>query len=149
MTPIVQTKLSPPDGDCMQACVAALFDLPLEDVPNFILEDDYRFDEKLQEWKAGHDDPVPKWWGAIGEFAADRGFVALDWPHGSVGYAGAKSDILAMATIKSPRGPYSHCVVAEFREEKLVMDPYPGTEQDRYLMKDELQGWTLFVKIGP
>ena len=36
MMPVYQTVLEPPHGNCLQACIASLFELPLEDVPNFM-----------------------------------------------------------------------------------------------------------------
>ena len=40
MTPVFQTIVDKDHGNCMQAAIASLFDLKLEDVPNFIeLED--------------------------------------------------------------------------------------------------------------
>jgi len=36
MTPVYQTLVSKTNGNCMQAAFASLFDLPLDEVPNFI-----------------------------------------------------------------------------------------------------------------
>lgn len=36
MTPVFQTIVDPGKGNCMQAAIASLFDLKLEEVPNFV-----------------------------------------------------------------------------------------------------------------
>ena len=45
MTPVFQTKVDKDHGNCMQAAFASLFDLKLEDVPNFIELGDKWFSE--------------------------------------------------------------------------------------------------------
>lgn len=42
MTPVFQTIFDQNQGNCMQACVASIFDLKLEDVPNFINYRDWK-----------------------------------------------------------------------------------------------------------
>lgn len=61
MTPVMQT-VTGPRGNCMSACFASVFDLPISDVPNFyeITSDD-----------AG-------WWLAVRKWLAGRGFGILD-----------------------------------------------------------------------
>ena len=48
MKPVKQTKLGPPDGNCFAACVASIFEVPLDDVPNFIETDNWQ--NALDEW---------------------------------------------------------------------------------------------------
>lgn len=43
MKPVMQTKISPVDGDCARACVASMFELDITQVPNFILFGDKWF----------------------------------------------------------------------------------------------------------
>jgi hypothetical protein len=42
MTPVYQTIIDPISGNCMQAAYATLFDLPIEDVPNFVAPEHYQ-----------------------------------------------------------------------------------------------------------
>lgn len=130
MTPTVQTKLAPPDGNCMQACVASLFDLPLEDVPNFMT--------------------LPSWWRALWEWAEPRGWNVLMWREGGLDSLspGAWSS-LGIASIAPTGARYRHCVLMSMGSGLLVMDPYPGAEQDRQLDTDEIEYVMVFVKIGP
>jgi len=64
MIPVMQTVLGR-GGNCFSACLASLFNLPIEDVPNF-------FDI------AGEDDAM--WWGAVRDWLRVRGFgiMSLD-----------------------------------------------------------------------
>ena len=92
MKPVYQTKYHP-EGNCLQACLASIFDLDLEDVPEFGVGDDWY--EKFREWcleKFGLQ-PVdivadgsfePRGWHLI-HGKSPRG----DWNHAIVGYDGA------------------------------------------------------------
>ena len=43
MKPVDQTDWTPKTGDCFRACVASIFELPIESVPNFMEEGDDHF----------------------------------------------------------------------------------------------------------
>jgi hypothetical protein len=58
MTPILQTIHGYPHGNCFQACVASIFDLPIEQVPHFM------------------DGDNSQWWEPCRSWAAERGFNA-------------------------------------------------------------------------
>jgi hypothetical protein len=57
MKPVDQTKFGMPDGNCFAACVATIFDLPLEAVPHFMHLGEGWF-EPFRRWSVdvlGHD----------------------------------------------------------------------------------------------
>lgn len=108
MTPVMQT-VTGPRGNCMSACFASVFDLPISDVPNFyeITSDD-----------AG-------WWLAVRKWLAARGFGILDitfeeeaqWQHLQLSGAHIVSG-------PSPRGAgMFHATV--WQDGRLVHDPHP------------------------
>jgi hypothetical protein len=75
-------------GDCMRACVASLFELPLEEVPHFVEHDNW-----YQLWSD---------WLAERNLRWSRAFYSVrdDDPTQLNGYPG---DIYWLATVKSPR----------------------------------------------
>ncbi len=106
MVPVDQTTFVPElagidTGNCLQAAVASLLELPLETVPHFaaIPGDD------------------GEWWWALVEFARGHGFAIAqcDEPIGGV---------LGIMTGKSPRGDFQHVVLA--RGAEIVHDPHPS-----------------------
>uniref|UniRef100_A0A6M3L7U6 Uncharacterized protein n=1 Tax=viral metagenome TaxID=1070528 RepID=A0A6M3L7U6_9ZZZZ len=50
MIPIQQTICNFQTGNCMQACVASIFELPLEKVPNFMMGGTDHYGTHLQKW---------------------------------------------------------------------------------------------------
>lgn len=76
-------------GDCLTACLASIFELPLDDVPFFVEQDD--------------------WYSAYHEWVCDRG-LCIEQAHVTVDeddpckLRGWPSDRYWIATVKSPRG---------------------------------------------
>lgn len=138
MTPVDQTCFNavapgdplPPIGDrgnCMQAAVASILNLTLDDVPNFIdhARDD---DHELPE------DVPPAWFESLLGFLVSRGYslVVTTVPLPGLG----------LMSGRSPRGPWTHLVVAEGPD--VVHDPHPDrtgvTEPD---------SWWYLVPLDP
>jgi hypothetical protein len=100
MRPVTQTIFhDDPDGrpgNCLQACIASLLDLPLDDVPHFLLHDD--------------------WTGALEQFLT---------AHGRRLHAQPASDHCAygMAWGPSKRG-VRHAVV--WADGRMAHDPHPS-----------------------
>jgi hypothetical protein len=105
-----QTILEPPHGNALQACAASILGLPLNLVPNFVVEVDH--------------------WDAMLRFAALRGLtlikVNLDGgllPHKT------RPGTLCIARGSSPRGNHAHVTVAmvtcDGRALELAHDPHP------------------------
>jgi hypothetical protein len=127
MKPVPQTVFGWPGGNCFSACVASVLELPIDDVPNFMLSRD-------------------SWFEAACQWLNARGFTALYVHHDAVkcGYVDPRPLIKAghyfIVGGLSPRGNHLHCVV-EHRG-KVVHDPHPS--------RDGLIGaWTDFIVIIP
>jgi len=50
MKPIMQTDFTFESGNCMQACVASIFELPLDQVPNFNREGPDHYNTFISDW---------------------------------------------------------------------------------------------------
>lgn len=85
-------------GNCMQAAVASLLELDLDDVPHFAAIEH-------------------GWWEAFLEFCAARGFAVV------ICDPAPSSELLGLAGGPSPRGVL-HMVVA--RGDEVVHDPHPS-----------------------
>ncbi len=94
---IFQNELE--DGNCLQACVASLLELDLEEVPHFASFGEFWF-QKMVKW------------------GMDRGFFVLCLD--SI----PPPEIYAIMGGPSPRGPFSHSVISGPNNE-IVHDPYP------------------------
>lgn len=110
MIPVDQTKfVASPDadpsemGNCMQAAVASLLELPLDEVPHFAAA-------------TGGEDA---WWVSLLDFLDSRGF----WLARMIE---PKADALGLCAGKSPRGDWEHLVV--YRGDALAHDPHPSRD---------------------
>lgn len=129
MTPVRQTVFSDPKtgvhGNCFTACVASLFDKPIEEVPNFI-------------------DFGDKWFEMFWEYVVSQGAEFL-----GMCYVGPKESIsdeewklfdgYLIAGGTSPRGiKNGHAVI--YKDGKPFFDPHPsddflGVVEEFYLVK--------------
>lgn len=115
MKPVYQKPL---DGQCLRACIASLFEVPLESLPLF------GADVPLgQEAEAG-----------VKQNAELRAFLAT---YGLDAYASPQPDRwtgLVIASGPSPRGPWNHCCIYDLDDldgnlnPALVHDPHPDGE---------------------
>lgn len=123
MKPIDQTTFGSPYGNCFQACVASILELPLEDVPHFCEGDNPRWLLDLEEWLR------PR--GLAPMLVQAEGCPALDDAYGLLGGP-------------SPRG-CNHSVVV--RGVEVVHDPHPSREglleARDYLFFVQLQPWRI------
>lgn len=117
MKPQHQTIFAPPLGNCMQACIATLMDRDIDTVPNFM------------EWYAEDD---TEWWPRYMNWVAEQGYFVCEFPGRCIEDApysmGMPVDAAIMVTVKSPRGDWAHCVIANARLTKVLWDPYPDGE---------------------
>lgn len=104
-------------GDCMRACVASLFELPLEDVPHFVEQNDWH-----GEWV--------RWLRARGLGIYDARIRVDDDPTRLTAYPG---DGYWLATVKSPRGR-ERCAVC--KGDKVTVHEWVGGD---YVRHDEPQ----------
>ncbi len=121
MKPIYQTIFGGKEGNCMQAAIASILEIPLENVPHFML---YAEDE---------------WWNRFEEWAGQFGLQPIgidpggDWkPRGWHLIIGG-----------SPRGEFDHCVVGYAG--KPVHDPYP----DGNCELTKVTAYEFFVQLNP
>lgn len=94
-------------GNCFQACVASLFDLPLEDVPHFVAE--------------------KNWWRFLEQWLLQFGLYPVN-----IEYKGFMPQGYTILNGKSPRG-YAHSVIV--KGGRIVHDPHPaggGVEPEDY-----------------
>ena len=102
MKPVRQTAFGGDHGNCWSACIASVLEIPIEDVPNFCVEQRAR------------------WWDATNDWLRARGLVCLN-----VNLVG---EFLIggywIASGKSPRGAFDHSVV--YLEDQMVHDPHPS-----------------------
>jgi len=90
-------------GNCLQAAVASIYELPIEAVPHFV--------------------QFQRWGEALKLYVEDRGAQLLLWTRDE------PRDRPLLAFGKSPRGDFRHAVV--WQEGKMIHDPHPdGTGLD-------------------
>lgn len=122
MKPIGQTQDGPERGNCLQACVASLLELNLEDVPHFVLEEDWV--EALDRWLSEFDLQ-----SIDVDLARTRQQEGDMWK--PLGYH--------LINGKSPRSNCQHAVVGYNGE--IVHDPHWDNDG-----LETQETWTLFVK---
>lgn len=120
--PVLQTDCTPASGNALQACVAAMFNLPLQHVPNFTT-DSRGYMAALTEWC------FFKGWKISRQESYSTGSIAPLPAAGSI----------CIIRGKSPRGDFGHVVVGQVRDHQLddggaagegdwyeiLMDPHP------------------------
>ena len=105
MIPVNQTIFGFENGNCMQACVASVFELELNDVPNFMSEGPDRFHELLLRW------------------CNSKGLTVFDINTGGDCNKIFK-DAYVIVAGPSPRNKdKSHAVI--YYNDKMVHDPHP------------------------
>ena len=106
MTPVFQTKMGE-GGNCFSACLASIFDLPIDAVPNFFET-------------CGHEDTA--WWKGVRDWLRPRGlgviFLQLASPEHLKLFEG-----YLIVSGKSSRGLY-HATI--WRDGVMVHDPHPS-----------------------
>lgn len=118
MRPVHQTTFyavdsedhDPTRGNCLQAAIASVLELPLEEVPHFVAL------------------PQNEWWPALFNWFHDRGIlVNYERIQDDIGRpipgAWAPLGIPYLLAGPSPRGEFSHVVVAMNHE--VIHDPHP------------------------
>lgn len=126
MKPVQQTIFDDFLGDCFRACVASIFEFPIEDMPNF--------------WEQTQD--VEEFWKLNnGWLMENKGFKCINisfLPEDIYIIQG----LLCVACAKSPRGEVDHAVVWQ---DGLIHDPHPSNAG----LAEEPDTFTLFSPIDP
>jgi hypothetical protein len=119
-----QDDFSPAKGNALQACIASLFHLPLESVPNFIALD------------CGYEQGIRDFLGSS--------YSVTKLPCNIEQHPCKCKGRLCVLRGKSPRGDFGHVVLAIIREEgsfEMVHDPHPDSS---FLdTKKEAYGWFM------
>lgn len=119
-----QTNFEPGKGNCLQACVASILELPLGEVPNFALE--------------------PDWSYGISKFVSEYGLSICIIDRKEDGLLGrGMPGCYSIVTGKSPRRDVHHAVVAFDGE--LVHDPFMGGNCELLSLSMEI----VFVAPNP
>jgi len=111
-------------GNCYQAALASLLELPLNDVPNFVGID-----------VAGGEN----WWTHSTQWLYNRGYDMYYWPiEDENNPLEPAPDEHYLISGKSPRGNFYH--VAVYLDGNLAHDPHPSgagilTEEDVFLIR--------------
>lgn len=122
--PVTQTRIGYPEGNCLEACVASILHVPIEDVPEL-----YRYGDE--------------WYEVLTTYVRRKGLLMVYVPD-----AGIKPKGLHIVSGKSPRVEtmYHACVA---RDGRIVHDPYPGL--DGYPTPDALiriRGYYLIIPLA-
>lgn len=107
-------------GDCLRACICSLFNIEVEHVPHFAR---YGFDDPKEV--ADHHG----WWWALVGFVdtLEPSYATLTLkPEEAPEPSESVDDLFGcyMASGKSPRGDWQHCVVG--RGGEIIWDPHPS-----------------------
>lgn len=125
MKPVQQTVFKKTLGDCFRACVASIFEFPIEEMPNF--------------WEQTQDGE--KFWELTNKWMLNLGYKC-------VSFQIKKQDqcefnrILCVACAKSPRGDEDHAVVWR---DGLVYDPHPSQAG----LTEYPDTFTFFIPLDP
>lgn len=123
MIRVEQTKLTYPDGNCFAACIASIFELTLDEVPDYMGDD----------WH--------EWWN---RWLAERNLTLIHWkipdPDDPDSYRPPGYSLLGA---DSPRGDWLHSVVC--LDGEVVWDPHPQREMGLGTWRD----WTVFAVLDP
>lgn len=106
VTFVTQTKFGPDEGNCLAACLAALFDVSIDNIPDFDSE------SKKSKKRGG-----VSWWELFEVWCHERGYHPVILPPSS------KPAGWSIISGKSPRG-LEHACIAHHGE--LLHDPHPS-----------------------
>ena len=110
MIPVKQTLFGDHNGDCFRACVASIFELQLESIPNFCDQDECKAENK--HWMDRFND----WLRPHGLYYMEVNVkTPVQWLNFPSGYHTIGG--------KSPRGNFNHSVVGQAG--KPIHDPHP------------------------
>lgn len=122
MIPVQQTKTGPLRGNCLAACVASIFEMPICAVPEL---EPGTWSMKLRDWLM---------WNSFGfVYLESGGKIAAQAP---AGYA-----ILCLDRATGGQ----HCMVT-FNGE-IVWDPWPGEHTPP--CHDDKKAWIVFTALNP
>ncbi len=114
MKPVMQTTLGEDKGNCMSACIASMLEMPIREVPTFL---------DKETWVRDLND----WLHQYGLF-----YLEIKWNPFPIQLS---APVLCIASGKSPRGNFLHCVIGKIKpvslykaDMELIHDPHPNRE---------------------
>ncbi len=116
MKPVFQTRFGFEDGNCFEACIASILEIPLDDIPDF--------------HKNAKGDNGPAYWKNIAGWCKDKPFniiaVALTEDHDPLTFF---KDSWVIVSGPSPRGKEDwHIHACVWWNGKIVHDPHPDQQ---------------------
>uniref|UniRef100_A0A6H1ZVF7 Uncharacterized protein n=1 Tax=viral metagenome TaxID=1070528 RepID=A0A6H1ZVF7_9ZZZZ len=124
MKPVYQTIFGDALGDCFRACVASIFEFPIEDMPNF--------------WE--HTQDVEEFWKLNDSWISkNKGYRCISFQFDPEDRH-LVDGILCIACAKSPRGDMDHAVVWL---DGVLHDPHPSSDG----LAEEPDTFTLFIPL--
>ena len=127
MKEVMQKVFDPRKGDCVRACLASVFELPVDEVPNF--------------WEQTQD--PTEFWGLINEWLMENFGVRKIFLRYSEKTADCLEGVLCIASGTSPRHtPGGHAVVWR---DGLLHDPHPSGDG---LLGDP-EDFMIFIPLDP
>lgn len=120
MRRVMQTRTGFPDGNCLAACLASIFEIDIESVPDFGVG--------------------PEWYDKFTAFMLDRfGLVPIDVDYDTLVFQPKGFHII---NGRSPRLTGRHHAIVGL-DGDAVHDPFPGGNSELA----EITSLTLFVKV--
>ena len=120
MKPVYQRD----DTECVRACVASIFEVPIEEVPHFA----------LRVLEGRKDGSIPK----LSEWSRERGYEPVRWGH----FEDARASHDIYPTAYCIAGDGEHAVV--MRGGEVVHDPCPGVG-----LREPAESYTFFIACDP
>jgi len=143
MKPVYQTVIDPDKGNCMQAALASLFELELEEVPDFVTSDisfeyflnkhGYILDGLLCNWNEKN---TKNLYTTIDKLSEEKGIKGLFYA--SV-YSPKYTDVnRTLEEVKRDYKTVCHAVICD-QNYNIVFDPNPENKNiEKYPFADEL-----------
>lgn len=103
-----QTIFGDRKGNCFSTCVACMFEVSTEEVPNFC-----------------GDFPPETWWAAFLEWLASRGWTAIHFPADDDWASRMRDVIPGLTVIAGGDGPRGCLHAVLMRDGRLLHDPHP------------------------
>lgn len=131
MKPVHQTIFEPPRGNCLQACIASLFEIDLGDVPNFMYYED-SWNDIYTMFLKDEFNIRPVMYDANWYQEGLDNKEHADW-FKEYGIQGYHLIIGTSPRTKTSEKGYHHCVIGYDLE--IVFDPFPNSG---LLLKDSV-----------
>lgn len=118
MRPIDQTVFGAPMGNCMQACLASLLEIPLNAAPPAWVGDG-----------TGYNEDLPNWHPRLNAKLSSIGLSYVEMLSSSVLCLGSTQECVLVGG--SPRGAYLHAIVGRVYPDgrwEMLHDPHPSRD---------------------